>query len=835
MFLLCLSASSLPAAPKEGEASDTKQPRFSRHIVPLLGRLSCNAGTCHGAVQGQNGFRLSLFGANPAQDQQTLVMEFNGRRLNHHDPDSSLLLQKSTGKVAHQGGSRMGATGPEYKLIRDWIVQGAKLDNVDDSRVKKLKVTPNRFTARKGEPYRLRIEAEFADGSKEDVTHLCTFEALDKDIVSVDFNGQVTAIEAGDTAMVIRYGAEPVVAHVIVPRIGKEPFPNVKGYNFVDDHILTKLRLLNLPPTDVCDDATFLRRVCLDVTGALPTPDEVRAFLTETKEDKRARKVDELLKRPGYSALWATKFSDLLKATGFNGNYAFVEAAENRRFYEWMRARLRDNVPYDQLVERILTATSREGRTQEQWLAEVMTFASENARQTPDLPAYARRQTLDLYWQRENATGIKGAMQVAHAFLGLRMECAQCHRHPHDVWQQDDLLSFANFFTRVKGANYPDSKLLPADAAAMLKNGPNEGKKLSDEAKKLSDKAKDKGLPPEQVEKLRQEALALQMKAGAMTNGPKRFGTEVHNQSGKSNFASVTSPLGTQKSEKFRLLGSSENVTVAAEQDPRVLVMEWMRRADNPYFARAMVNRVWAHYFGRGIVDPPDHLSPLNPASHPELLAALSEGFIKNKYDLHWLHRTILLSRTYQQKYQPAPGSKADKRNYAYFYPRRMPAEVLVDAVNHVTGGKETYPPKLYIPADAKAVEVAGITRSENETATVAFAFQIFGRPLRNAQVQCDCERDNATSIVQMLFLANHPRVREKIEDPRGRVALLAQEKLTDTQKIESLYLWSVSRLPDKDELQTCLDYLKESPSAEKGLQDVLWSLLNTREFILNH
>jgi hypothetical protein len=588
-------------------------------------------------------------------------------------------------------------------------------------------------------------------------------------------------------------------------------------------------------PAELSDDATFLRRIHLDIAGTLPTPDEIRQFLADADPSKRAKKIDALLSQPGYAALWATKFCDLLKASGFNNNFALSEAAEGRRFHQWLKARLAENVPYDVLVERILTASSREGRSQEEWLEEVLALSEENAKLETDLAVYGNRKTLDLYWQREGATGMKGTLQVAHAFLGLRMECAQCHRHPHDVWKQDDLLSFANFFMRIKGSAYPDSKTLPAKYAEMMKKSPEEAKKIGEEAKKITDKLKDAKLPSDELAKLKTQAVQLQMKAKAMTEGPKRFGTEVVHQGERSAFASVTSPLGTQKSETLRLLGDKEPIKVAKENDPRVLVMAWLRRPDNRFFARAIVNRIWAHYLGSGIVDPPDHLSPLNPPSHPELLDALANGLVENRYDLKWVHRSILNSRTYQQSCRPHATGRGDRRNYSAFQIRRPAAEILLDGINHATRGKEVYPARLYLPADARVMDVAGITKVETDIASVAYPFQIFGRPSRNAMVQCDCERDSNTTIVQTLYLANHPRVREKIAAPDGRLVDILKAQSNDAKRIEEVYLWTVSRLPSSEEVQKCVQYVKESPTPEKGYEDVMWSLLNTREFLLVH
>ncbi len=293
----------------------------------------------------------------------------------------------------------------------------------------------------------------------------------------------------GDAALIVRYRGEPAMAVVVVPRPSSDPFPDVAGNNLIDTHVLAKLRRLNIPPAPLADDSTFLRRVCLDVTGALPAPGEVRAFLADKSADKRARKIDELLSRPGYAALWAMKFCDILKASDF-GVYAdgIIQEADTPRFQHWIRARLEENLPYDQFAERILTATSREGRGLEEWGKEVTAIFEGFTTPRTDLAVYSRRKTLDLYWQRKDATGVTGALQVAHAFLGLRLECAQCHRHPHDVWQQDDFLSFANFFMRVRPSGFrgDNEKNFP-EVAAYTKKFNDEAKALGDQAKKKKD------------------------------------------------------------------------------------------------------------------------------------------------------------------------------------------------------------------------------------------------------------------------------------------------------------------------------------------------------------
>jgi hypothetical protein len=825
--LLASAAIAAPAASQDAQA-----PLFSRHVVPLFSRLGCNAGACHGAVKGQNGFRLTLFGADPALDHHRLLREFGGRRLNFQDPDASLLLSKATGQIPHEGGKRLDIASAEYRLLRGWIKAGAPLDRPEASASPRLTMLPVSQSLKLGGSYRLQVKATFPDRTTEDVTAFCSFEAHDGAVAQVDGSGNVKAVSIGDTIVLARYRGDPVMAQVLVPAEPKGEFPPIKEYNFIDRHILGKLKRLNIHPADLCDDAAFLRRVSLDVTGALPSPTEIREFLADKNPDKRSKKIDVLLDRPGYAALWATKFSDILRPAQFDVKNGLNENASARRTYEWLRARLQENVPYDQLTERILLATSADGRQAEEWVWEVQGYLAEDGAKNADLKGYAKRRTLDLYWQRPNAAGVKGTLQIAHAFLGLRMECAQCHRHPYDVWQQDDLLSFANFFMPIGGAG--GSQASPeiakqGDALAM------QAKQLREEAKKLSANTKDKSLSKEDGIKLKEAIKNKNDKAQQLDSTAKRLkGTEVRVLT-KAPFASVTSTLGSQKSDTLRLLADKLAINVSAGEDPRTLVMAWLRRADNPYYSKAIVNRVWAHYFGRGIIDPPDHLSPFNPATHPELLADLSADFVKHGYDLKQLHRLILNSRTYQQSAKTNVTSKHDTANYASFYLRRLPAEVLVDAVNHATLGNETYPPELFVPSGALAVEVAGSTGGEQKKASLHYAFHIFGRPLRAPEVQCDCERDATVTVVQALFLANHPTIQAKIAAADGRVAKIAKEFPDAKKAIEEVYLWTLSRSPTESELQACIGYLKVSPSHQRGLQDVMWSLLNTREFQLNH
>ena len=810
-------------------------PLFSRHIVPVLSRLGCNAGgACHGTVKGQAGFRLSLFGAKPEEDFERLTREFASRRVNVLDPAHSLIVLKATGQVPHGGGKRTEIGSADYRLLFDWIAARTPLDDPAKSRVARLTVSPAELILKVGESHRLQVTASYSDGTTADVTSLCRHESSDEEVAGLDPSGTVRGRRAGTTVAVIRYGAEPVLANLLIVPAASKPFPEVKPHNFIDEHILARLRAVDVPPAGVCDDATFLRRLCLDTTGYLPSAEEVRAFLADRAADKRNKKIDEVLARPAHAEVWAAKFSDLIKPVerGNDGSNNLVGGQVLRiRFYEWLRTRLQENVPYDQLVERILVSSSVEGRPVSTWLAEFEALRDEVAKKPkkplnePLLSVYNQRRTLDLYWERDGATGVTGAMQFAHAFLGLRLQCAQCHRHPYDVWQQDDLLSFANFFTAMNTAggarkNSPEVEAHANSLKADLKAWGEEIKKLS-QSKAPADKTKAAQLQA----KIAAAQAPISAEIAPLIGGP--VGS-----------VSVKSPLGTQSSAVARLLGEKTATPIPATEDRRKLVVAWLRRADNPFFARAIVNRVWAHYMGRGLVDPPDNLSPLNPPTHPKLLDELSQGFIKSGYNLRWVHRTILQSRTYHQSHEADPTAGRDRRNYAWFQLRRLPGEVILDVVNQATGAKEKYPPSWMFREGERAVLTAGVMVDVYNfyNITDPFRYLVFGRQLRRTNVQCDCEQGSDVALPQLLFLANHEEVRRKIAADTGRPAqLAANAKLNDTQRLEELFLSALGRLPDAQELKAGLEHLKTSATLRKGLEEVLWSLVNTREFQLNY
>jgi hypothetical protein len=415
-------------------------------------------------------------------------------------------------------------------------------------------------------------------------------------------------------------------------------------------------------------------------------------------------------------------------------------------------------------------------------------------------------------------------VQFAHAFLGLRLQCAQCHRHPYDVWQQEDLLRFANLFTAVNTGgqhkNSPEVEAYAVKLKAEMKSWTDEIATLG-KSKDAADQTKVQQLQA----KLANAQALLAAEVAPLTNVPVGG-------------VSVNSPLGTQQSQVAQLLGEKTPLELVSSQDRRKLVVDWLRRPDHPYFARAIVNRVWAHYLGRGLVDPPDNLSPLNPPSHAQLLDELCRRFVQNKYDLKWLHRTILQSRTYQQSHTAdAPGAW-NGRYYARCALRRLPGEVILDVLNQATGAKEKYPSTWMFREGERAVLSAGVMVDVYNFYNIndPFRYLLFGRQVRRTNVQCDCEQGNDVTLPQLLFLANHDEVRAKISADGGRVAQLARDDtLTNQQRLEELFLAALGRLPSAEEAKAGLEHLRTSETLRKGLEEVLWGLVNTREFQVNY
>jgi hypothetical protein len=784
LFLLLLgTALSARAAPVPlPEGRELAEVDFERHVVPLLGRLGCNAGSCHGSFQGKGGLRLSLFGHAPELDYRALTRDALGRRIDRVDPDRSLLLLKPTAQVSHEGGRRMRRDSWEYRVFRQWIVQGMPWRRGSGA-VRRIDIHPaeHRFDGA-GETVSLRVEVEFADGTRADVTPFCEARIKHDAVAEVLPTGQVRAVRPGDTVVVVSYRGHLATARRLVPAAVPEGFawPVIPEENFIDREVLARLRRLNMVPVGLCSDAEFLRRVSLDTIGTLPAPDEVRSFLADLRPDKRARKIEELLAHPRHAALWATRFCDITGASvDVMDGPPELRSRRAQMWHDWLRQRFAANVPYDQIVRGILCATSRDGADMAAWMQQEIALAQ--AAQKGFTSDYARRASLDLFWRRVSGDDFFPIEQMAEltaaAFLGVRIECAQCHKHPFDRWTQADYRAFANVFAQVQ---YGSSNELRAATARLLEERRRTGQG-------------DKPLPRLREIHVSQEELRRQPDPD------------------------TRAPLPA------RALGGPE---IPFDGDARARLLAWLVRPDNPYFARALVNRVWAHYFGSGLVDPVDSFSVANPPSNERLLDALAADFVHSGHDFRRLERLLLQSRTYQLSSVPEGRGTGNLRPFTHAPVRRLMAEVVADMLDDALGVREGVGADA--PPGARAIEVATNRVRQPHLAEV---FRIFGRPPRAAL--CDCERPREPSIPQTLFLMTDPHLLKKIAS--GRLKTLLASTKSDDEIIAELFLATVSRFPDEREKRAAREHVAGKKDRRAGLIDVLWALVNTRELILNH
>lgn len=797
---------SLPPASQRFAKATDEVPDFQRHVVPLLSRLGCNGRACHGSFQGQGGFRLSLFGYDFAADHAALVGG-DEPRVDRDQIGKSLILQKPTLAIDHEGGERFQPDGWEYRLLTRWIAAGAAPRADTAATFATLEVEPRELVFRAaGETAQLRVVACWSDGQREEVTPLCRFQTNDESIAKVDAQGKVTAIARGDTHVVAFYdnGVAPVPVILPFALSGKptEFAPRTK----VDDLVSIKLHKLGLAPSALCSDEEFLRRASLDVTGTLPLPEEIESFSADAATDKRRRKVDELLERPGYAAWWATQICDWTGNAESNGPVGSEQGLRRKfaeHWYRWVHRRVADNTPYDQIVAGIVLARSRQpGQDFTAYCTEMSGYFRE---QSPD--DFAARETMPYFWSRRSlGNDEEKARAFAYSFLGVRLECAQCHKHPFDQWTKDDFDEFAAFFSGVRYS--PGNR----DQWTTMKK-----------AVGLGDLDEDSGNYKRKFAAMLAEGQVLPFKevsVPAPTNKPRP--RKPHPKLGR-----VITP---------RLLGGDE-VLVEQYHDPRQPLMDWLRQADNPYFARVLVNRVWSSYFGRGLVEPPDDLNLANPASNDALLDDLATRFAERGYELKWLHREVLMSDTYQRSWRASGSNALDERNHSRAVLRRLPAEVFYDALLVATASDDAALTLVHSPA-AFSDRAVGIASSySSDRGTRGYALQLFGKPPR--QENCDCERSGSPSLQQTLFTQNDDALLDLIERKDGWHAQMVKAALPDNtwpdaqQVVDQAYLRTLSRHPTATEGASAIDYLTRAESPTAGLRDLLWALLNTKEFKL--
>ncbi|MEZ6066939.1 MAG: DUF1549 domain-containing protein [Planctomycetaceae bacterium] len=854
-----------PASERFAAAGAEEVPDFQRHTVPLLGKLGCNGRACHGSFQGRGGFQLSLFGYDFKMDHAGLL-----DRIDTNAAADSYALHKALLTEPHEGGKRMDEGSWEHHLLLRWIESGAAPRADDAPELVRLEVTPNELLfSEAGQQIQLQAVAVWGDGTREDVTCLTRFQSNDEVIADITPGGLVTCGEPGDTHVGAFYDNAVVPLPVLRPvsDLTGDRYPQLAAATAIDDHILTKLRKLGVVPSDLCTDEEFLRRVSLDITGTLPTVEQVRAFLADTSADKRARKIDELLNTEAYASWWTTRLCDWTGCNDeqLNNVNPVRRQAGSRDWYDWIHARVAKNVAYDDLVEGIVVAQSRLPDESYRDYCERMSdcYRDESA-------SFADQPGLIYFWGRQNfRTTEDRAIGFAYTFMGTRIQCAQCHKHPFDVWTQSDFQQFEQFFTRVNFARNGRDKdefneILKAAGIDLKNKNGNEQRRAIENAI-----GEGKTIPfPELV--VQQER-------------PNRRKTKEDD-----------APQATTA----RLLGSAE-VNLAEIEDPRTALMDWLRQDEKRLFAKSFVNRVWANYFHRGIVEPTDDLSLANPPANQALLDYLAEGFIASGYDMKWVHREICRSDAYQRSWRPNETNRLDERNFSRGVPRRLPAEAAYDALQLATASDEVAG-RFLSDMDSRAIAIPGVGR--NATTGPNYALTVFGRSTRDSN--CDCDRSAEASLLQVVFTRNDADiyrlmdrndgwlrtvtrgmqgdeaksegderrlasleaqlasarqrlakakqsgkqkqaelVREKVEELKSKIAELRPETpepsaapaLDASSLVEDAYLRTLSRKPSSAEVELGNEFINTAATPAEGLRGLLWTLLNTKEFIVNH
>ena len=700
---------------------------FRSDVIAALNVGGCNSGACHGTPTGKNGFKLSLRGYDPPSDFVQLTRDVYGRRTDRQNPEMSLVMLKSLGRVAHEGGSRFPATSIAAQTLTTWMAEGLNDDAPTLAVVKKVEVLPGqRILNAPSRHQQLSVRAEFADGSIRDVTRLTVFTSSDPAIAQVNANGLVEFGQSGEVAILCRYLEElvPVRLMYLEPKVGFK-WSNPPESNFVDKHTFAKLKMLNIQPSEVCSDQEFIRRAYLDVCGILPTPLEVTKFLDSKEANKRAKLVDELLDRPEYADFWTLKWSDVFRSTRKT-----IQVKGTHVFQKWIRNHIDKNTGFDQIVYEVITSGGS-------------TFANPAA---------------NYYRVSRDPTSL--AETTAQLFFGIRMQCAKCHNHPFERWTQDDYYSMAAFFNRVK---YRTDPVDPGDP--KVKNGAE---------------------------------YVYVDRAGELTQ-PR---------------------TGKTMAPKFM---GGKFPEIAPGKDRRESLGKWMASGDNPFVPKSIVNRIWFHLMGRGIVDPVDDFRDSNPSANDDLLDALAKDFVANKFDAKHLIRTVMNSRTYQLSAQTNEFNKDDNKYFSHAVTKLLTAEQLFDALCQVTEVPEKFAGH---PLGTRSVQLP-----DGETNHPFL--KTFGQPAR--ELACECEREGDSNLAQALQLINGPAVNDRLRNPTNRIGKLIAAKKADKEILSELFLVTLSRTPNVTEESAMLGHVSAAVDRRRAWEDVHWALINSKEFLFRH
>ncbi len=702
------------------EATKPRPVSFRLDVMPVFMRTGCNTGSCHGSARGQDGFMLSLFGYDPDGDHHRITRQLSTRRLNLALPSESLIVEKAVEAVPHTGGKRFDIGSPYYNTLVDWIEDGAPNDAKDVAKPTGIEILPPKLLLEgEGATQKMTVIAWYSDGTDRDVTPLVVFQSNNDNSATISPDGMVTANNRGEAFIMARFATFTVGSQVVViPEGLNYRRPTLVANNYIDDLVYDKLHKLRMTPSELCSDEAFARRSFLDITGLLPEPNELAEFLADSNPEKRNKLVQSLLDRKEFTEMWVMKWAELLQIRTQQNNQVSYKAT--LLYHNWLKDRIANNMPFDKIVQELLSSAGG-------------TFKS---------PATN-------FYQIERDT-LKVTENVAQVFMGMRIQCAQCHNHPFDRWTMDDYYSFASFFSQIGRKNAEDPR----------------------------------------------EVIVFNRRSG-----------------------DVKHPVGGRTMTPKFLGGAEPEITRA--QDRRAILAKWLASADNPFFAPNLANIIWAHFFGIGIIEPVDDVRVSNPASNPELLAALAKRFTEYNYDFKRLVYDICTSRTYQLATRTNDSNAADTRNFAHGRIRRLRAEVLLDVITQVTQTKNKF---KGLPLGARAVQIADGNVGN-------YFLTTFGRATR--ETVCSCEVKMEPSLSQALHLINGDIVQSRIRS--GDLTGQLLKVYPPAEVLRQLYLRTLCRPPSADEQAAILGQLQNEPDKKAVMDDVFWALLNSKEFIFTH
>ena len=701
---------------------------FKNHVLPVMTRVGCNSGACHGAAAGKGGLRLTLRGYGPEVDYDVLTRQASARRINKTTPAESLFLLKPTAAVEHGGGRRIAPDSPDYRVLAEWIASGLSRPRDDEPTLTSISAFPNAVRLAPGATQRLVVQAAYSDGRVEDVTRWAKFGSTDESVAKVDDDGRIRVEGRGEAAVTVWFSSLVQTVLVTSPYPATpDPavFAKAPRVNAIDELNLTKLEGLGIPPSPDCGDSAFLRRAYLDATGTLPPAAEVDAFLADEDPKKREKLVDRLLNCPEYVDYWAYKWSDVLLVSSKK-----LPAPAMWAFYRFVRRAVEEDRPWDRFARDLLTA---KGSTLTNGAANYFVL---------------HRDPIDL------------TESTSMAFLGMSLTCARCHNHPMEKWTQDQYYGMANLFSRVT--------------------------------------LKDTGVAGEVIVAASPEGDVRHPRRGTVP---------------------APQPL------------DGKAVPIESRGDRREVFADWLAGSDNPYFSRALVNRVWRNFFGRGLIDPEDDLRATNPPSDPALIDRLTADFVKNGYGVKSLIRTIMTSAAYARSSDPAHGNEADEKFLSRYRVKRLPAEVLLDAIARVTE----------VPTDFAGYPPGWRSQQLPDVQVASTFLTAFGRPERVST--CSCERSAEPSVAQALHLANGETLNTKLRAPNGAISRLAASKESDAELLDGLFKAALSRPPTPAERDRLLPLLagategatNPAEARRQAIEDLYWSVLTSKEFLFNH